>query len=155
MKMINIGTFSLEAYDKNNPEHKDKAKLFESDDDFCEYVGEFWDLASSVNHSKEEGKYSEIYFAYIDDILIGMVGLIWIMDIPELVIGILPDKRGNHYSNVLYQEYTNYVFTSYKEYQEIYAYIHSENIHSVENALMAGFKRLDETMYVKKRYPSF
>lgn len=151
MERINIGTFSLEVYDEKLNEHKNKASMFESDDDFCTYVGEFWDLSSTVNYAKKQGKYSELYFAYVDNELVGMVGLIWIMDLPELVIGILPEMRGHHHSSVLYREYTQYVLDSYQEYNEIYAHIWPENTYSQVNAEMAGFKRLDEKMYVKRR----
>ena len=89
--------------------------------------------------------------AYIDNELVGMVGLIWIKGFSELVIGILPAMRGHHYSSILYQEYTQYVFDSYQEYKEIYAHIWPDNIYSQTNAEMAGFKRLDEKMYVKRR----
>lgn len=152
MKSIDIGEFSLVAYDDGNEIHKKAAKLFESDEDFSEYVGEFWDLMDTVNYAKKIGRYSDIYLAYIGDKLVGMVGLLWILDLPELVVGILPEMRGNHYSSKLLKEYTKYVFDSYQDYCSIYAYIHSENIHSQENALSAGLNQLDEHLYIIKRY---
>ncbi len=152
MGLINIGKFSLEVYDELNADHQELAKAFESDESFCTYAGEFWDLNSTVKYAKKQGRYSELYFAYIDGLLVGMVGLLWILELPELVVGILPEMRGNHYSSKLLKEYTKYVFDSYQDYHSIYGHIHSENIHSRENALLAGLKQLDEHLYIIKRY---
>lgn len=151
MGRINIGVFSLEVYDEKSDRHRKLADLFESDDDFCTYVGEFWSLASTANYAKKKGRYSEIYFSYIDDEIVGMVGLIWINDLPELVIGILPEMRGHHYSSILYREYTQYVLDSYQEFNEIYAHIYPDNVYSQMNAEMAGLIQINEKMYVKRR----
>lgn len=151
MERINIGTFSLEIYDENNETHKEYVEKFESDKDFNTYAEEFWSLLSNVNYAKKQGKYSEIYFAYIDEKIVGMIGLIWVLGSPELVMGILPEMRGNHYSSVLLREYTNYVLETYKEYNELYAYVNPNNVHSQENVEMAGFIRLNEEMYIKTR----
>lgn len=150
MERINIGLFSIEEYDRTNEEHKRLATIFENDDDFCTYVGSFAYI-DDLNHERKWNRFSIIYFAYIGDILIGMVGLIQIHDYPELVIAILPEHRGNHYSKQLYQEYADYVFASYQEYKEIYVSIIPDNIHSIENAQAAGFQQISKYKYVKGR----
>ena len=58
--------------------------------------------------------------------------------------------RGHHYSKLLYREYAEYVLKTYQEYKALYVSIQPENIHSVENALAAGFKQIDEYKYVKR-----
>lgn len=152
MEIINLPTFVLEKYDGSLEKHKLYASMFEKDKDYHTYMEPFWSLENSVNYDIKQGKYAAIYFAYVDSELVGVVGLIWIMGIPELLMGILPEKRGRHYSRMLVEEYTKYVFDTYREYNELYAHVHDENTHSVENILAAGFTPLNDCMYYKKRY---
>lgn len=156
MARIDLILFSLEHYDHDNEKHKELAAIFEGDpfdknNEFLNYAEAFWSLDDSVKYDRKQGKYAGAYFAYIGEILVGMIALIWINDYPELIVSILPEHRGNHYSKHLLQEYTDYVFENYQEYSEIYATIQPENTHSVENTLAAGFKQLDEYKYVKRR----
>lgn len=150
MDRIKLSSFELEEYDSGNPIHQEYAKRFENDEDYCEYMEPFWSLENSVKYESKKGKYTAVYFAYTNGVLVGMVGLIWI-DSPELVVGILKEYRGNHYSRYLCQEYADYILEAYQEYEALYAYIHPENTHSIENVLAAGFKQIDEIRYVKRR----
>lgn len=150
MERIKLKTFELEEYDSSNIDHQKFATYFESDEEYTEYMEPFWSLENSVNYAKRNGKYSAVYYAYLDGILVGMVGLISILDMPEVVISILKEHRGNHYSRYLYQEYAEYVLKFYKEYKAIYASIQPENIPSSKNALAAGFKQIDEYKYIKR-----
>lgn len=152
MDKIILPTFVLEKYDSSLDSHKNYAEILENDKDYDEYMEPFWSLENSVNYHSKEGKYTAVYLAFIDSELIGMVGIIWVYDFPELVVSILPDKRGNHYSSVLLKEYTDYVFENYKEYTKLYAFVHDENTHSINNVKKAGFKFYNENLYVKGRY---
>lgn len=152
MEKVELKTFKLEKYDSNNKKHIENAKLFEIDSDYDTYMEPFWSLENSVKYSNKQGRYSAVYFAYIGDTLIGMIGTIWVYDFPELVVSILPSKRGNHYSRTLVKEYVDYIFKTYKDYMSIYAHIHDENIHSIENIIASGFEEYGQMLYVKKRY---
>lgn len=151
MEKIKLDSFELIEYDRTLEEHKQYAAYFESDKDYGEYMEPFWSLEYSIDYARKNGRYSNVYFAFKGNILVGMIGTIWVSDYPELVIGILKEHRGHHYSRVLIEEYTNYLFDTYKEYERIYAYIEKSNIHSKENVLAAGFTSLNEFQYVKKR----
>lgn len=153
MESINIGTFTLVSYNDNNNKHRALAGMLEEDDNFKKYVGVFKELSKQVNYDQRKGRYSRIYFAYIGSEVIGMMGVIWPRKLPELVLGILPKYRGHHYSKSLCEEYSEYVFKNYQEYNSLYARICPDNIHSIENALEAGFehKHKFSKMYVKKR----
>lgn len=151
MERIKLSSFELEEYDSCNSDHQEYTKYFEDDEDYNAYMEPFWSFENSVNYDRKNGRYASIYFAYHDGMLVGMVGLIWIFDFPELVIGILKEHRGHHYSKLLYREYAEYVLKTYQEYKALYVSIQPENIHSVENALAVGFKQIDEYKYVKRR----
>lgn len=156
MERLDLGLFSLEQYKDDNKEHKELATIFEGnpneeENDFRTYVGSVIAFADFAKSSIKKGKYAGVYFAYIGDTLVGMIGLYWLTGSPHIVIAILPEHRGHHYSKQLYQEYTNYVFEAYQEYEAIYVDIHPTNTHSIENALAAGFEQLDKYKYVKTR----
>lgn len=151
MSRIKLSSFDLEEYDSGNPIHQEYAKRFENDKDYLEYMEPFWSLENSINYDRKNDRYAAVYFAYIGEVLVGMVGLIWVFDLPELIIGILKEYRGNHYSRYLCQEYADYILEAYQEYEALYASIHPDNTHSIENILVAGFKQIDETRYVKRR----
>lgn len=124
----------------------------EIDSDYDEYMEPIRSIQVSVQWSREQGKYAGIYIVYHNDVFIGVVGIVWVGQYPEIEVGIAKEERGNHYSSKLVSEYVSYVFDAYKEYNQIIAYIQKENVYSIRNFLAAGFTKYGEFSYVKKRY---
>lgn len=151
MEKVNIGIFDLKSFDGSAESDQKIAKRFDCDRDFRDYVGDMWGLSDNVKEERIKGYPASLYYAYIRDEIVGMVGLTFPYQIPEFVIGILPKHRGYHYSRILYEEFAHYIFNCYHEYQRIYLHIDGQNTHSIENAKLAGFEHLEGVTYAKRR----
>lgn len=147
MEKIELSDFTLEAFDYENYNHRNIAVILDNDPDFHDYVGEMKYLVENVRMKREY----EVYVIKNQDIYIGIISLITLINKPYLTIGIIPEMQRRYYGYNVLKEYIEFLFDNYPNYESIYASINPNNIKSVNNMLKLGFVSTSSTNYQKRR----
>ena len=145
---IKLDTLNLVSFDKNNPEHINFLKKIIHDSTI---KSRFTGFLVSLN-SKSNSIIGKGFFLMDKEIIIGFVD-VGNFNIEEKAVYIRGaiDKimRGKNYGHRMLEEVSNYVFSNFKEVEQIKLKIAKDNISSIKTAESCGFySNLNDT-YIK------
>lgn len=148
---MKLDNFNLVEYDKNNVEHKTTVIEISNDSLGREYLGDLEYHIACINRRKEDNFLNYAYIAYYDENPVGFISIFSRETGYEVSYGLRPKYRGEYLGALLLQEFTEKIFESFKQVDEIKLFINNVNTGSKKTALLAGYEKKSSTTYAQRR----
>ena len=143
-----LDNFMLEEFSEFNMEH-----TLVIEELGCKYLGDLKLLLKNIKDDNENGIYGAMYIAYYNDYPVGMISINTGSSGKYYIsAGILKKYRGYHLAALLLDEFTEKVFDSHDEINDIYLLIDEKNYPSQNTAKLVGYNQIDNITYVMKKY---
>ena len=137
---MELDNFTLEAYNENNKEHLETIEKIDVDKKSKEYLGNTFSLINMINKRKEEDfLHNETYISYYNNRPVGYIALTHNKDDYELISGLIPIERNQHLGALLLQEFSEKVFETIKDINELTLKINDKNLGSIKCAKLVGY----------------
>lgn len=146
-----MGNIVIKKYDEKDLDHRYIMVSLDNDEQFNKFIGDSYYLIANMDANKRRGLDNQIYIAYIDNEPVGLLEHDILDEKIYIKVGIIPDKRGNHYGRTILSYFLDYLFSMYPGSQEIYASINPNNLASIKTFNSLGFEAINKIRYVKSR----
>lgn len=150
---MELDNFYLEKYTTDDYNHRTTIIELENDKDARLYLGNLENWILRMQEKEEIGFRNNAYIAYYKDNPepIGFISLTKNTERYEISYGIRPKYRGEHLAALLLQEFSETVFNTYSEINELTLNINNLNTPSKKTADLVGFEKETSTRHVQRR----
>ena len=149
--IMELDNFHLEKYSPYNKEHKYIFSLINGTN-YGKYLGDLELHIKRVYERKEEDYFhNDVYVAFYNDNPVGFISLSHREFGYEVVSGIIPSMRGEHLGPLLLQEFSEKVFDTYDDVDELVLKINPSNKKAISSARLVGYEKVGEETYIQRR----
>ena len=153
---MNLDNFYLAPYNGGNMEHRNIFLKLWNDKAGKEYLGDLEYNIKTIRQTKKEDSRNEFYIAYYGDQQnnyrpVGFIALTTMNNDFEITSGIIPEFRHQHMAALLLEDFTEKIFESYSDIDELTLRIKDSNVPSKKTAQLVGYVKRDREKYTLRR----